>query len=522
MSPQTPHCRPETLQRLIDQDLDPEELREIESHLNACQACRTRLDSSVADQNLWNEASQFLSDDEWDRSQPEEGVDRSAELELEELTYGDAENILKRLSPWLDPSDDPRMLGRFGGYEILGIIGEGGMGIVLKGFEQTLNRYVAIKLLAPHLASNGAARQRFSREARAAAAVLHENVIAIHRVEETRGLPYLVMPYIAGESLQKRLDDTGPLPLIAILRIGRQIAAGLAAAHAQGLVHRDVKPANILLERGVDRVTLTDFGLARAVDDATVTRSGVIAGTPQYMSPEQARGENVDSRSDLFSLGSVLYAMATGRAPFRAETSFGILRRITDDEPRPMGEINPEIPAWFERLVTRLHAKQPEERYQTPEKVEQMMEECIAHMQQPSVAPLPAELAKPQRRRNLLLRVLLVLFCGVLSFIAAIVIYLSLSRVDLPRVDSAPVQSNRTDRPSSVLSSGVNLDEESLVHADPATVSAIESKSTIQSVPTTQSGSKQDPIDRELNDIDRTLDQLERELGITELKGTQP
>jgi serine/threonine-protein kinase len=319
------------------------------------------------------------------------------------------------------------------------------------------------------------------------------------------------MPYIAGESLQKRLDDTGPLPLIAILRIGRQIAAGLAAAHAQGLVHRDVKPANILLERGVDRVTLTDFGLARAVDDATVTRSGVIAGTPQYMSPEQARGENVDARSDLFSLGSVLYAMATGRAPFRAETSFGILRRITDDEPRPMGEINPGIPAWLERLVTRLHAKQPDERYQTPEKVEQMMEECIAHMQQPSVAPLPAELAKPQRRRNLLLRVLLVLFCGVLSFIAAIVIYLSLSRVE-----SAPLRSNRSNRSSSVLSTGVNIEEEDLEHADPATVSAIESRSNLQS------GSTNDLIDRELNDIDRTLDLLERELGITEPKGTQP
>ncbi|MCA9092188.1 MAG: serine/threonine protein kinase, partial [Planctomycetaceae bacterium] len=395
----------------------------------------------------------------------------------------------------------------------LGIIGEGGMGIVLKGFESTLNRYVAIKVLAPHLASNGAARQRFSREARAAAAVLHENVIAIHRVEETRDLPYLVMPYIAGESLQKRLDDTGPLPLIAILRIGRQIAAGLAAAHAQGLVHRDVKPANILLERGVDRVTLTDFGLARAVDDATVTRSGVIAGTPQYMSPEQARGENVDARSDLFSLGSVLYAMATGRAPFRAETSFGILRRITDDPPRPITRINSEIPVWFERFVDRLHAKLPEDRYQTPEEVKQLMEICISHVQQPTATPLPPELAKPQRRWSLLLSVLLIMFCGFLFFIAANITYLTMGR---SQAGSIPVHFDQADQPDSTTDSALFTEEPGLEHADPDAVSAIESRANLPPEST------QNVIDRELNEIDRTLDQLERELGITEPKGTQP
>src|SRR5208282_1166634 len=183
-----------------------------------------------------------------------------------------------RIADYFDPTDDPRMLGRFGGYEIVGIIGFGGMGVVLKGFEAALDRYVAIKLLAPHLASSGAARARFAREARAAAAVLHENVVAIHRVAEAKDLPYLVMPYMPGESLQKRLDEQGPMQLIEVLRIGIQTAAGLAAAHAQGLVHRDIKPGNILLDKGVERVTITDFGLARAADDASLTRSGVIAG----------------------------------------------------------------------------------------------------------------------------------------------------------------------------------------------------------------------------------------------------
>jgi serine/threonine protein kinase len=149
----------------------------------------------------------------------------------------------------------------------------------------------------------------------------------------------------------KIVDREGWLTLPEILRIGLQTAAGLAAAHAQGLVHRDVKPSNILLEKGIERALLTDFGLARASDDASVTLTGYHPGTPRYMSPEQARGEAVDARSDLFSLGSVLYAMCTGRPPFRAETTFGTLRKITDSEPPLVREINPAIPQWLERCV---------------------------------------------------------------------------------------------------------------------------------------------------------------------------
>jgi serine/threonine-protein kinase len=293
---------------------------------------------------------------------------------------------------FLSPTDDPRMLGRFGGYEIAGVVGCGGMGVVLKGLDVALNRYVAIKALAPHLATSAAARLRFAREARAAAAVVHENVIAIHAVAEANGLPYLVMPYVRGPSLQKRLDAQGPLATAEILRIGRQAAAGLAAAHAQGLVHRDIKPGNILLEDGVERLTITDFGLARAADDASLTRSGVIAGTPQFMSPEQARGDSIDARSDLFSLGSVLYSLCTGRAPFRAETSFGVLRRITDETPRPISELNPEIPAWLTAIISRLHAKDPAARYGSADEVAQLFEHCLAHIQQPTMVSLPASL----------------------------------------------------------------------------------------------------------------------------------
>ena len=183
-----------------------------------------------------------------------------------------------------------------------------------------LNRNVAIKVLSASLASTGAARSRFLREARAAAAVVHEHVVGVFAVAESAGLPFLVMEYVSGRSLQDRLDRDGPLSITESLRIGMQTASGLAAAHAQGLVHRDVKPANILLENSVERVRLTDFGLARAVADAGLSHSGVVAGTPYYMAPEQARGEATDHRADLFSLGSTLYAICAGHPPFRAET----------------------------------------------------------------------------------------------------------------------------------------------------------------------------------------------------------
>src|SRR5262249_54877775 len=229
-------------------------------------------------------------------------------------------------------------LGRIGHYHVLAVNGRGGMGMVLKAFDKELQRVVAIKVMAPHLAATGMARKRFRREAQAAAAVRDEHVIDIHAVEEVNGLPYLVMEYVSGISLQDRLDQSGPLELKEILRIGMQTASGLAKAHAQGLIHRDIKPSNILLENGVQRVKITDFGLARAVDDASLTQSGVIAGTPQYMAPEQARGEAVDQRADLFSLGSVLYAMCTGRPPFRASSWMAVLKRVCDDTPRPVRE----------------------------------------------------------------------------------------------------------------------------------------------------------------------------------------
>lgn len=292
---------------------------------------------------------------------------------------------------FLDRCDTPGRLGLLAHYEILEILGRGGMGIVLRGMDVKLNRMVAIKVLAPQLAANGSARQRFLREAQAAAAVCHEQVVAIHAVDEFKGLPYLVMECISGPSLQQKIDAAGALLPTQILRIGLQIASGLAAAHAQGLVHRDIKPANILLENGVERVKITDFGLARSVDDVRITQAGAVYGTPQYMSPEQAQGERVDQRSDLFSLGSVMYAMSTGRPPFRGETGIAILRRVCDDTPRPIREVNPDIPAALADIISKLLAKNPAARFQTAGEVADLLSRYLAHLQHDPLAPFQFE-----------------------------------------------------------------------------------------------------------------------------------
>ena len=384
-------CDPEQIKLFLSGELTLAQEQTLQTHLDDCDTCRENMHSQAAEDSYWDEATQLFSDGGY------QSCRLLGETRHDELGSGPRSIQTKSVLDMLAPTDDPNMLGRLGPYEVSGVIGAGGMGIVLKAFDCSLDRTVAIKVMAPHLASSGSARRRFAREAKAAAAVLHPNVIAIHGVAADHALPYLVMPYNRGMSLQKRIDQDGPLPLQETLRIAEQIAAGLAAAHAQGLVHRDIKPANILLEDGVERLAITDFGLARAVDDATMTRSGVIAGTPQYMSPEQARGDSIDHRSDLFSLGSVVYSMCTGHPPFRAETTFGILRRITDATPRPIREINSETPTWLCRLVEKLHAKSPTDRIQSASEVANLLQRCLAHVQT-SDAPLPPELYLPRKR----------------------------------------------------------------------------------------------------------------------------
>jgi serine/threonine protein kinase len=281
---------------------------------------------------------------------------------------------------FLAPPRRPDSLGRLGHYEVLQLLGKGGFGIVFRAFDEMLQRVVALKVMAPQLAATSPARKRFLREAQSSAKVRHENVVQVHEVAE-QPLPYLVMEFIPGETLQQKLDRTGPLDVPEVLRIGRQIAEGLAAAHATNLIHRDIKPGNVLLESGQQKVKITDFGLARTADDASISQSGLIAGTPMYMAPEQALGQTLDQRADLFSLGSVLYQMAAGRPPFRASSAVAVLKRVAEDTPRDIRDIIPETPQWLCDIIAKLHAKNPDERYQSARDVADVLADCEAQFQ---------------------------------------------------------------------------------------------------------------------------------------------
>lgn len=366
-------CSLDRLQRALSGTLTADEETALLEHLNDCEVCAAQMEQLSGGEIVAREIGSLLKPDHWDDALPLHEECSTADFVVEHL----------------EPTDDPQALGQLAGYDVLDVIGRGGMGVVLKAFDRELKRYVAIKTLAPHLAHSSAARKRFAREAQAAAAVVNPHVIAIHQVQPSGRLPFLIMPLLAGESLAQRLKARGPLELTEVLRIGMQTATGLAAAHDQGLVHRDVKPANIFLEKGVERVVITDFGLARAADDVSLTRLGVLAGTPEYMSPEQARGEPLDGRSDLFSLGCVLYEMATGVSPFRADSTLATLRRIVDEQPPALASLSPELPPWFQRLVSRLLEKSATARWASATEVSRVLEACLSHLQQPHAVALP-------------------------------------------------------------------------------------------------------------------------------------
>ncbi len=384
---------PDRLRHLLRDDPPEIDQTELAAHLDSCRECRGVLDRLAARSGLWHDLALL-------RDNPPGPSPCGATKNLEVVPPED-ENIPVGL---LEPPDQPGHLGKLGPYDVLRLIGRGGMGIVFLARDRALDRLVAIKVLSPGMAATGAARRRFAREAKAAAAVVHEHVVTIHAVDTLPlGVPYLVMQYIAGKSVQELIDRGKAPELAEILRIGSQAAGALAAAHAQGLIHRDIKPANILLENGVERVKITDFGLARAVDDDTVSHPGVVAGTPQYMSPEQASGEPIDHRTDLFSLGSVLYALCTGQAPFRGNTSMATLKCVCEQTPRPIRAINPEIPSWLVKIIEKLHAKDPADRYDSAADVADLLGRCLAHVQQPASAPLPAELVPVRNRRAIAL-----------------------------------------------------------------------------------------------------------------------
>jgi serine/threonine protein kinase len=313
----------------------------------------------------------------------------------QESTRAEEEGETDRaLTAFLSPAESADEIGRLGPYRVLEVVGAGGMGVVFKAEDPHLRRLVALKAMLPHLATSATARQRFVREAQAAAQIQHDHVVAIYQIGEANGVPFLAMPFLRGESLDRRLRDVGgPLPLEEVLLIGVQTAEGLAAIHELGLIHRDIKPANIWLEalaaprtplgRGAGgrvkgkaaeegktggtgqpfRVKILDFGLARAAQgDPRLTQEGSLVGSPAYMAPEQANRQSVDARADLFSLGCVLYVMTTGNLPFEGDDVLSTLLAITTRDPQSPHESNPELPEEVSRLILALLEKKPADR----------------------------------------------------------------------------------------------------------------------------------------------------------------
>jgi WD40 repeat protein/serine/threonine protein kinase len=287
----------------------------------------------------------------------------------------------RELTDFLVPPQTPDELGRLGPYRVLQILGSGGMGVVYKAEDPQLKRLVALKAMLPRLGASNEARQRFLREAQSAAAIKHDHIVAIYQVGEDGDIPFLAMEFLEGEPLESRLQREGKLPLAEVLRIGREVALGLAAAHRRGMIHRDIKPANLWLEGepGASatggRVKILDFGLARAARaGGQLTEQGAIIGTPAYMAPEQAQSKDLDGRCDLFSLGCVLYRMATGRPAFRGADIVSTLMAVATENPPPPHDLDAGLPSALSDLIMSLMAKEPGDRPPSAEAVAEALE----------------------------------------------------------------------------------------------------------------------------------------------------
>jgi|GEM_PF-5034926 len=310
--------------------------------------------------------------------------------------YGNTRSVALPISghnqePDFAPPELQGEVGKLGRYRVLKELGRGGMGAVYLGYDGALNRKVAIKVILPRYSGDPDSRDRFLREARTAAMVKSDHVVTIFDVAEERGIPFIAMEYLLGSPLDQYLKTKGDVPLGHALRIGRETAQGLAAAHELGLVHRDIKPGNLWLEAPKGRVKLLDFGLARIEnDDLNLTHTGAMVGTPAYMSPEQARGQKVDHRSDLFSLGVLIYRLTTGRMPFEGNTCTAILTSLAVDTPAPVRQLKPELPDALETLLANLLAKDPAQRPASAKEVAQKLR-SIEHAKVKPDAQQPGE-----------------------------------------------------------------------------------------------------------------------------------
>lgn len=392
------------LRAILRGRIDPDEEDRIAAHLDSCEQCRRTIDliaSADADGEPTVSESQFESEilDESPvilpagiRSEPlapelqavmhqlKEEAPAGRAGSTTESVEGNTRSLPSGMDAFIRQLLDDGKSGQsamIGHYELGAKIGRGGMGVVYRAYDRKLSRDVAIKFLKPELTRDGTFVERFVREAQAAAGVIHPNVVTVHSIEETKGVPWIVMELIEGESLRSRLRKFGPLTLTSVARIGAQIADGLQAAHEKRLIHRDIKPSNIVLLEGSDEVRITDFGLAQLEGATRLTKSGLLMGTPKYMAPEQARGETIDHRCDLFSLGSVLYAMCTGRAPFPGRNDAEVVSNVAKYQLVPIESVDPTLPRWLTAVIGKLLEPNPEDRFQSAYEVSVLLRRCL-------------------------------------------------------------------------------------------------------------------------------------------------
>ncbi len=286
---------------------------------------------------------------------------------------------------FLSPAIEPDELGQLSHYRVLHLLGEGGMGLVFLAEDMHLRRSVALKVLKPEKAKDFVARQRFLREARAMAAINNEHIVTIYEVGQANDIPFFAMELLQGVPLDVWLERKPEPALDQVLELALQLTAGLETAHKTGLIHRDIKPSNIWLEESSWRIKILDFGLARlAQDNAELTQDGDILGTPAYMAPEQADGVQVDERCDLFSMGCVLYELATGERPFAGTSTLAVMKSAALTDPTPLCEMNPALPRAFSDLVMQLLAKNPADRPASATEVLRTLQEMASTLTLPS------------------------------------------------------------------------------------------------------------------------------------------
>ncbi len=384
----------ETLSQLLGGTLPDKTVEELESHLFGCEHCLQIVDT-LADLDPFFDPLRSKPILPTDEEVPSAAIQRAYALrgqaetvqseetlalgeEHEILSHDEADSAIDPLNDepidFLHPPQAPDEIGRLGGYRILEVMGVGGMGVVFRAEDPQLKRQIALKVMKPSAAASKSAKERFLREAQAVAAIEHHHIVSIYQVGEDSNVPFIAMQFLRGESLQTRLKRERKLGQLEVLRIGREVASGLAAAHEQGLIHRDIKPDNIWIDEATGWAKILDFGLARtAKDDAGLTRSGVIVGTPRYMAPEQAHGEEVDHRCDLFSLGSVLYHLVSGRPPFKGKNVTATLIAVAHEQQQPIARLCPNLHSEFCALVDSLLAKDPVGRPQSAAEVAQAL-----------------------------------------------------------------------------------------------------------------------------------------------------